>query len=36
MSKEDVIEAEGTVIEVLPSTVFKVNKRSSYFGIHFW
>ncbi|MCR4874175.1 MAG: translation initiation factor IF-1 [Clostridia bacterium] len=24
MSKEDVIEAEGTVIEVLPSTIFKV------------
>lgn len=30
MSKEDVIEAEGTVIEILPNTNFKVeltNKR---------
>ena len=24
MSKEDVIEAEGTVVEVLPNTTFKV------------
>lgn len=24
MSKEDVIEAEGTIIEILPNTTFKV------------
>ena len=28
MSKEDVIEAEGTVIEVLPSTTFKIQLKN--------
>jgi translation initiation factor IF-1 len=30
MSKEDVIELEGTVIEALPNTVFKVELQNKH------
>lgn len=30
MSKEDVIEVEGTVIEALPNTVFKVELQNKH------
>jgi translation initiation factor IF-1 len=30
MSKEDVIEVEGTVVEALPNTVFKVELQNKH------
>lgn len=30
MAKEDVIEVEGTVVEALPNTVFKVELRNGH------
>ena len=30
MSKEDVIEVEGTVVEALPNTVFKVELKNGH------
>ena len=33
MAKEDVIEVEGTVVEALPNTNFKVELRMNYIKI---
>ena len=30
MSKEDVIEADGTIVEVLPGTMFKVKIKNGH------
>ena len=36
MSKQDVIEVEGKVLEALPNAMFKVRKRSRCTSSCFW